>query len=195
MIAHPKIRIHLLPGGNMPQRSTEGAVGYDVHIRAIISPFEQDPAHPWLRKTLFNFSSLPSDPQATAHVVSLPGRRKKFGSLAWRLDPGESVLVGIGFIVEMPFPVFYWVRQRTGLSTKDSLQILNLTPPVDSDYRGEAGALIGNRGDKPFTLEHGMKIAQITFHEALIPAFKLVRSYAKLSQTRRGAKGYGSTGR
>ena len=39
----PEIDIHVLPGGQMPKRQTEGAIGYDVYLRAIVSPFEIEP--------------------------------------------------------------------------------------------------------------------------------------------------------
>lgn len=55
------VRIHLLPGGKMPERKTAGAVGFDAAIRAVVSPSEMDPANPILRKTLFDFREIPKD--------------------------------------------------------------------------------------------------------------------------------------
>ena len=48
-----KVRIHLLPGGRMPERKTAGAIGFDTAIRVVVSPMEMDPTNPILRKTLF----------------------------------------------------------------------------------------------------------------------------------------------
>ena len=42
-LLHPEILIHVLPGGSIPERQTEGAIGYDAHARAIVSPFNMDP--------------------------------------------------------------------------------------------------------------------------------------------------------
>ncbi|MDX1536021.1 MAG: hypothetical protein R3346_04650, partial [Candidatus Spechtbacterales bacterium] len=104
----PDIKIHVLPGGKMPERKTEGAVGFDCYLRAIVSPTEMDPENPRLRKTIFDFttSGLPEDIN-TRHFIN-----NKNGEWAYRLEPMKSVLVGIGFVTEIDFPYFYWVAPR-----------------------------------------------------------------------------------
>lgn len=177
----------------MPKRQTEGAIGYDAHIRAVVSVTEMDPTMSVLRKTLFDFKHMPEDPHVAAHVVSRLKNRQT--ELVYRLDPNESVLVGIGFTTDLPFPLFYWVAPRSGLSSKHNLTVTNAPGTVDPDYRGEAGALIYNRShDKPFFLELGMRIVQVIFQWAVIPEITEVKNQSELSSTTRGVGGFGSTG-
>ena len=191
------VKVFLLPGGTLPQRKSEGAVGYDVCIRAITSFHEKDSGNPHAWKTLFDFVSMPPDPEILTHVE----RPKNRDNLAYRLNPRESVSVGLGFIVEMPFPVFYELHPRSGYCIRDGIQItdpltlMNDNVVVDPDYRGESGATVHNLSEKPFFLERGTGIAQIIFRKAVIPEFLLVESPDALSKTNRGRRGLGSTGR
>jgi len=182
------IKIHVLRGGHLPERKTDGAIGYDVYLRAIVSPTEMDPENPDLRKTLFNFRDVPQDKSVVQHIQEVNGR------LVYRMDPGESVLVGVGFITEMIFPMFYWIGPRSGLASKWGITVTNAPGTVDPDYRGEAGVLVYNRNPHQFDLEHNMRIAQIIFQFALIPHFTEVASPLDLSGTSRGVGGFGSTG-
>src|SRR3989344_9525539 len=144
-----KVRIYLLPGGKMPERKTKGAIGFDVAIRTVVSSMEMDPTNPILRKTLFDFIEIPKDnPYIERHVVIVP--RQAGDQLAYQMDPGESVLVGIGFITEMEWPMFYWVAPRSGLAAKWGITVTNAPGTVDPDYRGEAGVLVFNRNSHPF---------------------------------------------
>ena len=188
-----KVRIHLLPGGKMPERKTEGAVGFDTAIRAVVSPMEMDSANPVLRKTLFDFNEVPKDnPYTERQIVIVPGQAGN--QLAYQMDPGESVLVGIGFITEMKWPMFYWVAPRSGLAAKWGITVTNAPGTVDPDYRGEAGVLVYNRNPHPFLLHKDMRIAQIIFQEAIIPDIEQIFNYEDLSDTNRGTGGFGSTG-
>lgn len=168
-IIHPPVDIHVLPGGQMPIRKTDGAIGYDACIRAIVSPWDMDPENPLLRKT------LNTDPKFV-------------------LRPGKRVTVGLGFVTRMPFPLFYWVAPRSGLASKHGISITNAPGTVDPDYRGEAGAVVQNNGEQDFILERGMRIVQILFMWACIPVFKEILTHDELLDTERGAGGFGSTG-
>jgi dUTP pyrophosphatase len=183
------IKIYVLPGGRLPERQTEGAIGYDVCLRAIVSPHKMDLSNPNLRHTLFDFRTVPNDPELARHICRTDG-----GELVYRMDPGESVLVGIGFITEMPYPMFYWVAPRSGLSSKWGITVTNAPGTVDPDYRGEAGVLVYNRNQTTYDLRHNMRIAQIIFQLALIPQITEVSDSTGLVVTRRGAGGFGSTG-
>lgn len=185
----PVVKIHVLPGGKMPERQTTGSIGYDVYGRAIVSPSEKDPVNPTLRLTLFDFVNLPTDPAIAPHAIE-----REDGGFNYRLEPGESVLVGIGFVTEMPFPMFYWVAPRSGLASRYGITVTNAPGTVDPDYRGEAGVLVYNRNTTHFDLEPQTRIAQIIFQEALIPCLRLVESYTDLTSTARGTGGFGSTG-
>lgn len=183
------VKIHILPGGRMPQRQTTEAIGYDVYGRAIVSPFEMDPVNPILRLTLFDFVNLPTDPAIASHAI-----KREDGGFNYRLEPGESVLVGSGFVTEMPFSMFYWVAPRSGLASRYGITLTNAPGTVDSDYRGEAGVLVYNRNETPFDLEPQTRIAQIIFQKALIPELSSVENYKDLTPTGRGTGGFGSTG-
>ena len=184
----PRIKLHVLPGGRLPERQTDGAVGYDVCIRAIVCRHAKPDSQNGMRKTLFDFETMPDDLQLRRQVW-----RDK-GKLVYRLDPQGSVLVGVGFLTEMPFPMFYSILPRSGLTSIKNIEVKNLSIPVDSDYRGEAGALICNGGTEPFDLYHGMRIGQIVFLSALIPEFTEVGSSQELSESQRGVNSHGSTG-
>lgn len=190
---NPLVKIHLLPGGKMPERKTEGAIGFDVAIRAVVSPSEMDPTTPVLRKTLFDFENVPKDnPYIERHVAVVPSQTGNL--LAYQMEAGESTLVGIGFLTEMDWPMFYWVAPRSGLAAKWGITVTNAPGTVDPDYRGEAGVLVYNRNPHPFLLHKGMRIAQVIFQNALIPKFIQVGSPEELSGTNRGVGGFGSTG-
>ncbi|MBI4136118.1 MAG: hypothetical protein HY481_00995 [Candidatus Vogelbacteria bacterium] len=184
----PAVRIHLLPGGKMPERQTAGAIGFDVWLRAIVSPTKMDPLCSYLRETLFDFRTQPTDSTVAHHVFEVDGR------LIYRMDPGESVLVGIGFITEMQFPMFYWVAPRSGLASKWGITVTNAPGTVDPDYRGEAGVLVYNRNPTHFNLRSEIRIAQIIFQYAVIPELEAVSSRDGLQFTFRDAGGFGSTG-
>jgi dUTP pyrophosphatase len=182
------IQIHLLPGGIMPERKSEGAAGYDVAIRAIVSSSEMDKNNPALRRMLFDFENEPENPDVAGHVHNL------HESLVYRMAPEESVLVGIGFVTVMSSDMFYWIAPRSGLAARWGITVTNAPGTVDSDYRGEAGVLVYNRNKTHFDLRRGMRIAQIIFQRAGFPKFDVVEQYKDLSQTIRGSGGFGSTG-
>ncbi|MEK7464683.1 MAG: dUTP diphosphatase [Patescibacteria group bacterium] len=184
----PKVQIHLLPGGIMPDRKSTGAAGYDVAIRAVVSSSEMDPKNKAFRRVLFDFASPPEDPNISPKVHNLSD------GLVYRMDPEESVLVGIGFATVMPPDMFYWIAPRSGLASRWGITVTNAPGTVDSDYRGEAGVLVYNRNKTPFDLRRGMRIAQILFQYAYFPEFEAIANHADLVATERGAGGFGSTG-
>ena len=189
----PKVKIYLLPGGRLPERQTKGAIGYDVYLRAIVHPVDRDPNNKELRRLLFDFKTMPLDPEVARHVVELPVEcgGSEFG---YQLDAYQDVLAGIGFVTAMEFPLFYWVAPRSGLASRYGITVTNAPGTVDPDYRGEAGVLVYNRTSKPFVLQRNMRIAQIIFQEAIIPQLHMVTAYADLPSSLRGAGGFGSTG-
>ncbi len=195
MFLQPQSYMFVLPGGRMPRRQTSGAIGYDVHLRAIVAPDEMSEENPVLRKTIFGFDRIPEEDNALAQkIFSVRKKRGEGHELVYRMAPHESVLVGIGFATAMPFPMFYWTAPRSGLAAKWGITVTNAPGTVDPDYRGEAGILVYNRNDHTFDLKQKMRIAQIIFQWALIPEIKRVRSYDKLPASIRGVGGFGSTG-
>lgn len=192
---YPKVKFFVLPGGKKPLRATEGAVGFDFFLRAAVSPSEMEPNNRILRKTLFNFKDTPRDnPFIERHILITPAENGSGTELAYMMEPGESVLVGVGVVFEMDFPLFHWVAPRSGLAAKWGITVTNAPGTVDPDYRGEAGVLVLNTNKHPFPLKKDMKIAQALFQRAVIPELVEVKSYEDLSKTVRGTGGFGSTG-
>ena len=193
---NPLVFIHLLPGGIMPERQSELAVGYDVHIRALMHNRDRDPLNPDFRRVIFDFDNMPSDPKIKKHIVKVDKADGEGTELAYRLKKGKSVIAGIGFATAMKEGEFYWIAPRSGLATKYGITVTNAPGTVDPDYRGEAGVLVYNRDSEPdyFDLRYGMRIAQIIFSRALVPELRKVFNYSDLPPTERGIKGFGSTG-
>jgi len=108
------------------------------------------------------------------------------------IAPGESALVPTGIAIELPPGTEGQVRPRSGLALKHSVTVLNTPGTVDEGYRGEVGVILINHGRSAFAVEAGMKIAQLI----VSPRIQVdVTEAAELSDTQRGAGGFGSTGR
>jgi dUTP pyrophosphatase len=112
----------------------------------------------------------------------------------YNLQPGESVIMGIGFATEMPEGMFYWIAPRSGLASKYRIQVANAPGTVDPGYRGEACVIVVNHGINPFAIHRGLRIAQIIFQWAVFPELEQVAEHSELSTTERGSGGLGSTG-
>ena len=107
------------------------------------------------------------------------------------LGPGERALVASGLAVAIPEGFEVQVRPRSGLALRHGVTLVNSPGTIDSDYRGEVGVILVNHGAEPFTVEHGMRIAQLV----LAPVARLVwEEAAALDDSARGAGGFGSTG-
>jgi dUTP pyrophosphatase len=108
------------------------------------------------------------------------------------LGPLQRQLVPTGLFIELPEGHEAQVRPRSGLAFKHGLTVLNSPGTVDSDYRGEIKVLLVNLSDEPFAIVPGERIAQLVIarHETVE-----WRASEDLSDTQRGAGGYGSTGR
>ncbi len=107
------------------------------------------------------------------------------------LQPGERALVHTGLAFELPPNAEAQVRPRSGLALKHGITVLNSPGTVDAGYRGEVGVILINLGSEPFTVEKGMKIAQIVV--APVAQAEIVE-VASLDDSERGAGGFGSTG-
>ncbi|HYE50565.1 MAG TPA: dUTP diphosphatase [Azospirillaceae bacterium] len=107
------------------------------------------------------------------------------------LEPGRRALIPTGLAIALPPGYEAQVRPRSGLALKNGVTVLNSPGTVDADYRGEVGVILANLGDQPFTVERGMRIAQMVVarHERVAWA-----EAESLDATARGAGGFGSTG-
>lgn len=109
------------------------------------------------------------------------------------LEPGERVLVKTGVAIELPFRYEAQVRPRSGLALKHGITVLNAPGTIDSDYRGDIGVILYNAGSETFWIKPGDRIAQLVVSPIAIARF--MDTGDVLSETERGAGGFGSTGR
>lgn len=107
------------------------------------------------------------------------------------LAPGARTLVPTGIAISLPAGYEAQVRPRSGLALKSGITVLNSPGTVDADYRGEVGVILANTSDQPFTIERGLRIAQMVIarHERAV-----WNEVADLDETARGTGGFGSTG-
>ncbi len=107
------------------------------------------------------------------------------------LQPLERTIVKTGLFIELPIGFEAQVRPRSGLAFKNGITVLNSPGTVDADYRGEIGVILVNLSNQAFEIQNGERIAQliITKHERA-EWFEV----EELSETSRGAGGFGSTG-
>jgi len=107
------------------------------------------------------------------------------------LAPGERSLVPTGLAIALPPGFEAQVRPRSGLALKHGITLLNSPGTVDADYRGEIGVILVNLGQAPFTVERGLRIAQMV----VAPVTRVTWAETEaLPETARGAGGFGSTG-
>ena len=105
------------------------------------------------------------------------------------IKPHETKVIPLGFAVEIPNGYEMQIRPRSGLATKGKQAIFGT---IDSDYRGEVGAIIYNSSDDEFVVKKGDRIAQCLIAPVIIASFNAVD---ELSETERGNGGFGSTGK
>jgi dUTP pyrophosphatase len=108
------------------------------------------------------------------------------------LQPMERRVVPTGLRIEIPDGFEVQIRPRSGLALRHGITLPNTPGTIDSDYRGPLGVLLVNLGAEPVTLHHGERIAQMVLAPVVRAAFAVVDA---LSDTDRGAGGFGSTGR
>jgi len=108
------------------------------------------------------------------------------------LAPGARHAVATGFAIAIPEGYEVQVRPRSGLALKNGITCLNTPGTIDSDYRGEVKVILANLGSEPFEVVRGERIAQLVPAPVLRAA---LREMTELDETKRGAGGFGSTGR
>jgi dUTP pyrophosphatase len=130
---------------------------------------------------------LPAYESAAAAGMDLPAAVEQELTLA----PGERVLVPTGLAIALPDGYEAQVRPRSGLAARNGITVLNTPGTVDADYRGEVKVILANLGNEDFTIERGMRIAQMV----IAPVVQAVWQEAdSLPETARGEGGFGSTG-
>lgn len=107
------------------------------------------------------------------------------------IDPGGIALVPTGLFVEIPEGYEAQIRPRSGLALKHGITLLNTPGTIDSDYRGEVKIIVANFGKETFTVEKGMRIAQMVF--CRIYKGEFIES-DDINKTDRSDGGFGHTG-
>ena len=107
------------------------------------------------------------------------------------LEPGDRSIVPTGLALEIPPGFEIQVRPRSGLALRHGVTLPNSPGTIDSDYRGELGVLLVNLGSEPFTIERGLRIAQLVMAPTVRAQLIVVD---ELGSTDRGSGGFGHTG-
>jgi dUTP pyrophosphatase len=108
------------------------------------------------------------------------------------LQPLERRLIPTGLYLEIPEGYEVQIRPRSGLAYKNGITVLNAPGTIDADYRGEVGVLLINLSNDPFVVEPGERVAQMVVAPYVQATWE---ETTVLSETDRGAGGFGSTGK
>jgi dUTP pyrophosphatase len=107
------------------------------------------------------------------------------------LAPGDIRLVPCGFAMALPQGYEAQVRPRSGMASRHGVTLVNTPGTIDADYRGEVQVPLINLGRQPFTVERGMRVAQMVVLP--VPPVRLLEVDG-LDETGRGSGGFGHTG-
>lgn len=107
------------------------------------------------------------------------------------IAPGKTAIIPTGLSVSIPKNFEIQIRPRSGLAAKNQISVLNTPGTIDADYRGELKVILINLSDIAFTIEKGLRIAQMVLCPVIKATLKEVET---LEETKRGSGGFGSTG-
>ncbi|QNH61833.1 dUTP diphosphatase [Hymenobacter sediminicola] len=138
---------------------------------------------------VINRSHHPLPEYQTAHAAGLDVRANLEAPIT--LKPLQRALVPTGLFMEIPVGYEVQVRPRSGLAYKHGIGIVNSPGTIDADYRGELKVLLVNLSDTEFVIQDGERIAQLVVARHEVVSWQPAEV---LSETQRGAGGYGSTG-
>ena len=139
---------------------------------------------------VINRSAFDLPQYETANAVGLDVRANTTEGI--RLAPLERAMVPTGLYVEIPEGYEIQVRPRSGLAAKYGISVANAPGTIDPDYRGEIKVILVNLSNDVFELKPGERIAQLVVAQFTRIEWECVE---QLSDTERGAGGFGSTGR
>lgn len=142
-----------------------------------------------LKVKIVNKSNWPDPFYATEASAGMDLRADTDGPLV--LQPLERVLVPTGIFIELPVGYEAQIRPRSGLATKKGITVINSPGTVDADFRGELRISLVNLSNEPFELLPGERLAQMVVSRHETVEWEDVEV---LSDTDRGAGGWGSTG-
>ena len=109
-----------------------------------------------------------------------------------QIQPGETFWVPTGIALEVPKGCAGLIYARSSMGTKRGLAPANKVGVIDSDYRGEIRVVLLNHSKQVQSIEPGERVAQLIITPVLTPAYEECED---LSDTDRGAGGFGSTGK
>ncbi len=112
---------------------------------------------------------------------------------AIELGAGDRVLIPTGLSIALPKGFEAQIRPRSGLAINHGVTVLNTPGTIDADYRGEISVILINHGKEPFTIQRGMRIAQMVVERYSSVKWKVVSDLE--DNTERGEGGFGSTGK
>lgn len=165
------VGIKLEEGVETPSYGTDQAVGFDLRINKILKVFKGD-------------NEVTGD--------KLEKVRQGFLDRGYiKIRAFERVLFGTGIYVELPEGTELQIRPRSGMSLKQGITVLNAPGTIDPDYRGEIGIIAYNSTPFLSTINNGDRIAQAVLKEYAKANLNFI---SELSETERGAGGFGSTG-
>lgn len=107
------------------------------------------------------------------------------------IQPLERAIIPTGFAIALPPGYEAQIRARSGLAAKQGIMPANGVGTIDADYRGEVGVILLNTSNEAFTVEPGMRIAQM-----VVTRYETVQwdEIDELDDTERGRGAYGHTG-
>ncbi len=143
-------------------------------------------------KTLPHFAGLALPAYETALSAGMDLRAAVPADAPMTLAPGARALVPTGMSIALPAGYEAQIRPRSGLALKHGLTCLNTPGTIDADYRGEVQVLLINLGQEAFVIQRGERVAQMVIAPVTQGVWIEVET---LSETARGAGGFGSTGR
>jgi len=139
-----------------------------------------------------HFQGLALPAYETADAAGMDLRAAVEDGAPVTLAPGARAMIPTGLTIALPAGYEAQVRPRSGLAAKHGITCLNSPGTVDADYRGEVKVILINLGSEPFVIKRGERIAQMIIAPVTRAEMKVVD---KLDDTKRGAGGFGSTGR
>lgn len=139
---------------------------------------------------VINQSEHPLPEYATEHAAGLDLKANLKEALV--LKPMQRQLIPTGLFIELPVGFEAQIRPRSGLAFKNGVTVLNSPGTIDADYRGEVKVLLINLSDTDFVVQNGERIAQM-----VVAKHEQIEWYvvSELEDSKRGAGGFGSTGK
>lgn len=143
-----------------------------------------------MKVRIVNLSPYPCPAYATEQSAGLDLKANLEAPIT--LHPLQRTLVPTGLYIALPKGYEAQVRPRSGLAARHGITVLNSPGTIDADYRGEIRAILVNLSNEPFEIVPGERIAQMVIarHEQVE-----WEEVDQLDETRRGAGGFGSTGK